>query len=263
MPYGLTNDRSPTAIANVVNGNFPATVNPVVGNGPGDISPIAYQLLNYKFPNGQYLIPSADGNTPTVNFPENAVVPGTALFKSDQAVANLDWNATAKDTVALKYYYQHDPTTAPYAYSSVAGFAQHLDAGSQVASITNTQTVRPNLSITETFGFIREKVYSTISQPFGPSPFGINTFGSPVFPGMTIVDNFGNKPITTPDARTSIQTAPIQRLLPTPRSRSGKVRRLKERSPGFSKIVSCLRQMPSGLSANIQSHSAAVILTRN
>ena len=192
VPYGLTNDRSPTAIANVVNGNFPATVNPVVGNGPGDISPIAYQLLNYKFPNGQYLIPSADGNTPTVNFPENAVVPGTALFKSDQAVANLDWNATAKDTVALKYYYQHDPTTAPYAYSSVAGFAQHLDAGSQVASITNTQTVRPNLSITETFGFIREKVYSTISQPFGPSPFGINTFGSPVFPGMTIVDDFGN-----------------------------------------------------------------------
>ncbi len=192
VPYGLTNDRSPTAIANVVNGNFPATVNPVVGNGPGDISPIAYQLLNYKFPNGQYLIPSADGSTPTVNFPENAIVPGTALFKSDQAVADLDWNATAKDTVALKYYYQHDPTTAPYAYSSVAGFAQHLDAGSQVASITNTQTVRPTLSITETFGFIREKVYSTISQPFGPVPFGINTFGSPVFPGITIVDDFGN-----------------------------------------------------------------------
>jgi hypothetical protein len=192
VPYGLTDDRSATALANVVNGNFPATVNPVVGNGPGDISPIAYALLNYKLPNGQYMIPSADGNTPTVNFPENAVVPGTALFTSDQAVANLDWNATPKDTVALKYYYQHDPTAAPYAYSSVAGFTQHLDAGSQVASITNTQTVRPNLSVTETFGFIREKVYSTISQPFGPSLFGINTFGSGVFPGITIVDDFGN-----------------------------------------------------------------------
>ena len=192
VPYGLTNDRSPTALANVVNGNFPATVNPVVGNGPGDISPVAYALLNYKLPNGQYLIPSADGNTPTVNFPENAVIPGTAIFKADQAVTNLDWNATRKDTVALKYYYQHDPTVAPYAYSSVAGFAQHLDAGSQVVSINNTQTLKPNLSLTETFGFIREKVYSTISQPFGPSLFGINTFGSNVFPGITIVDDFGN-----------------------------------------------------------------------
>jgi len=192
VPYGLTDDRSPTALANVVNGNFPATVNPVVGNGAGDINPIAYQLLNYKLPNGQFLIPSADGNTPTVNFPENAVVPGTAIFTADQVAANLDWNATSKDTVALKYYYQHDPTVAPYAYSNVAGFAQHLDAGSQVASITNTQTIRPNLSVTETFGFLREKVYSTISQPFSPSLFGINTFGSSVFPGITIVDDFGN-----------------------------------------------------------------------
>src|SRR6202166_2847454 len=205
VPYYLTNDRSPAALASVVNtttpttacptppcNNFPSTVNPVVGTAPGDISPVAFALLNYKLPNGQYMIPSADGNTPTTNFPENAVVPGTAFFTADQAVADVDWNATAKDTVAFKYYYQHDPTVAPYAYSSVAGFAQHLDAGSQVLSISNTQTLRPNLSVTEVLGFAREKVYSTVSQPFTPSQLGINTFGSNFFPGITIVDDFGN-----------------------------------------------------------------------
>jgi Carboxypeptidase regulatory-like domain len=192
VPAGLTDDRSPQGIAAAVNGNFPSSVNPVIGTAAGDINPVAYQLLNYKLPNGQYLIPSADGNTPTVNFPENAIIPGNAVFKADQAVSNLDWNASQKDTVSLKYFYQHDPTVAPYAYSSVAGFSQHLDAGSQVASIMNTQTLRPNLTVTETFGFIREKVYSTISQPFGPGAFGINTFGSSVFPGITIVDAFGN-----------------------------------------------------------------------
>jgi hypothetical protein len=195
VPAGLTDDRSPQGIANAVNGNVPesATIVPAVGNGAGEISPVAYQLLNYKLSNGQYLIPSADGNTPTVNFPENAVIPGTAIFKADQAAANIDYNASQKDTLSLKYYYQHDPTIAPYAYSSVAGFDQHLDAGSQVASIMNTQTLRPNLVVTETFGFIREKVYSTISQPFGPGAFGINTFGSSIFPGITIVDDFGNE----------------------------------------------------------------------
>jgi hypothetical protein len=205
VPAGLTNDRSAPALANVVTtntvtaacpnppcNNFPSSVNPVVGTAQGDISPVAFALLNYKLPNGQYLIPSANGNTPTVDFPENAVVPGTALFTADQAVADLDWNATSKDTVALKYYYQHDPTVAPYAYSSVAGFAQHLDAGSQVISINNTQTLRPNLSISETFGFIRQKVHSTVSQPFTPAQLGINTFGTNFFPGITIVDNFGN-----------------------------------------------------------------------
>src|SRR5208337_1239459 len=50
VPAGLTDDRSLTGLAAVVNGNFPATVNPVVDNTPGDISPVAYALLNYKLP---------------------------------------------------------------------------------------------------------------------------------------------------------------------------------------------------------------------
>ncbi len=189
VPFGLTDDRSPAALAAISNKQFGSNL-----TGNGDLSQIAVTLLQAKLPNGQFLIPSATStNPPSVNFPENAVVPGTAIFKADQLVADLDWNASAKDTVAFKYYYQHDPTIAPYAYSSVAGFSQHLDAGSQVFSIGNTQTLKPNLSVTETFGFIRQKVYSTISQPFTPKQLGIDTFGSNIFPGITIVDDFGNE----------------------------------------------------------------------
>src|SRR5208283_6092300 len=71
VPAGLTDDRSLTGLAAVVNGpgctnqagmaipcNFPssAVIQPVLGNGTGEISPQAYQLLNYKLPNGQFLI---------------------------------------------------------------------------------------------------------------------------------------------------------------------------------------------------------------
>ena len=209
VPPGLTNDRSAAALAALVNGNFPAsaTVNSTVGTATGDINPIAFGLLNYKLPNGQYLIPSAGTFTPTINFPENTFTTGTAYFLANQAVSNLDWIVNSKDTLALKYYYQHDPSIAPYAYSGSPGFTQHLDAGSQVASITNTQMITSNLSIAEVFGFIREKVYSTISQPFTPQQFSayvqsltglstsdstINTFGSTFFPGLSIVDNYGN-----------------------------------------------------------------------
>src|SRR5277367_2275763 len=221
VPPGLTDDRSPAALAALVNGvtspecptlpcNFSASapVNPVIGTGPGDISPIAYGLLNYKLPNGQFLFPSANCFGPTISFPENTFTQGTAYFRADQAVSYLDWIVNSKDTLALKYYYQHDPTIAPYAYSGSPGFTQHLDAGSQVASITNTQVVKSNLSIVEVFGFIREKVYSTLDQPFTPQQFGsyvqgltgasaadstINTFGSPFFPGISIVDDYGNQ----------------------------------------------------------------------
>jgi hypothetical protein len=222
VPNFLTDDRS---VAGLVNAAETTTVTPEcaappcpyfastlnspgsIGTGPGQINPIAYGLLNYKMKNGQYLIPSADGFTPTINYPENTYTQGTAYFRANQAVANLDFIATAKDTLALKYYYQHDPSVAPYAYSGVSGFTQKLDAGSQVASITNTQTLTPNFNIAESIGFLREKVFSSIGQPFTPQQFAtfvegltgasaadstINTFGSTFFPGITITDNFGN-----------------------------------------------------------------------
>ncbi len=200
-PFGLTDDRSAAALASVANNDaWGVPVNPVVatnpagGSGPTyNIDPVAYALLNYKLPNGQYLFPSANPNSlPTVNFPENVFLTQPAYFISDQAVTDLDYLATPKDTLSLKYYYQHDPTSAPFGFSSVQGFTQHLDAGSQVASITNTQSIRPNFSVAEVFGFIREKVYSTIAQPFTPGSVGINAFGSNVFPGITIVDDLGN-----------------------------------------------------------------------
>jgi Carboxypeptidase regulatory-like domain/TonB dependent receptor len=188
VPAGLTNDRSPQALVDVANANFGTSLT------TADISPVSLKLLNYKFANGQYLFPSANPNfTPTLNFPENVFLTQPAYFISDQAVTNLDYLATAKDTLALKYYYQHDPTTAPFGFSSFQGFDQHLDAGSQVASITNTQSLSPHFSIAETFGFIREKIYSTIAQPFTPQAMGINAFGSSVFPGITIADDFGNE----------------------------------------------------------------------
>jgi len=201
VPFGLTDDRSPAALAAVANNDgWGVPVNGVIGaNPPGgtgptfNIDPIAYALLNYKLPNGQYMIPSANPNfIPTVNFPENVFITQPAYFISDQAVADFDYLATPKDTLSFKYYYQHDPSTAPFGFSAFEGFTQHLDAGSQVASITNTQTLRPNLSVTERFGFIREKVYSTIGQPFTPQALGINAFGSSIFPGITIVDDMGN-----------------------------------------------------------------------
>ncbi len=71
---------------------------------------MAYALLNTKLPNGQYLFPSANPNfTPTVNFPENVFLTQPAYFISDQAVSDLDYLASPKDTLSLKYYYQHDP----------------------------------------------------------------------------------------------------------------------------------------------------------
>jgi hypothetical protein len=153
------------------------------------INSVAYNLFNAKV-NGQYLIPGATpGVVPSTTHPDNAFIPGRAYFISDQAVANLDYNAAQKDTVAAKYYLQHDPTTAPFGYSNVSGFPVHVDDGAHVFSIQNTYLAKSNLSTTQTLGFDRMKAYETQSQPFTPDSMGISgLFGSTFFPGISILN---------------------------------------------------------------------------
>lgn len=205
VPVGLSDtNRTPAGIASLVNTQYPnANFNTGGSLAPGDVDNTVVQLFNSPaLPGepGKWLIPndtSSAGLGPAQGY--DAFLPGTGRFDADLAVANLDYNATAKDTLSLKYFYQHDPSIAPYTYSSVPGFTEHLDSGAQVFSITNTYLLKPTLSTTETFGFIREKDWADNEQPFGPNaiPGGaygtgsINEFGSNYFPGISVVNVLG------------------------------------------------------------------------
>jgi Carboxypeptidase regulatory-like domain/TonB dependent receptor len=199
VPVGLSdNNRDAAGFANMINGTFPDTT-----LAASNIDNTALALFNSPALHGEpgkWLVPNDTGSaTMTAAHPYNAFLPGTGRFKADMAVANLDYNINSKDTLSLKYYYQHDPTLAPYAYSSVPGFTEHLDSGAQVFSIINTYLMKSNLSTTESLGFIREKTWVDNEQPFGPSaiPGGslgtvsINEFGSNYFPGVSIVNVLG------------------------------------------------------------------------
>ena len=199
VPVGLTDDRSASALASVTNNSFGTTLT------AANIDRTAQALFNSPaLPGepGKWLIPNdaRGGVAPTAQHIDNAFLPGTGRFTADLAVADLDYNATSKDTVALKYFYQHDPTVAPYAYSSVPGFSEHQDAGGQVFSLINSYLVKPNLSTTQTIGFLREKLWVDNEQPFGPDaiPGGsvgtasINVFGSKYFPGVSVYNVLGD-----------------------------------------------------------------------
>jgi len=204
VPVGLSDTtRTAGTFANIVNNQFGS------GLAAGNIDKTALALFNSPSlagEPGKWLVPNdcnagvCGSNNLSPSHPYDAVLPGTGRFKADMLVADLDYNATAKDTIALKYYYQHDPTLAPYAYSSVPGFTEHLDSGAQVFSINNTYLVKSNLSTTETLGFLRENNWADNEQPFGPKaiPGGtlgtvsINEFGSNYFPGVSIYNVLGN-----------------------------------------------------------------------
>jgi hypothetical protein len=201
VPVGLNDDnRNPSGLAGIVDAQYGTSLS----SNPKSIDQTVLALFNSPAVSGEpgkWLIPNDTGSANlSATHAYDAFLPGTGRFTSDQAVANLDFNWTPKDTVAVKYYYQHDPTVAPYAYSSVPGFTQQLDSGAQVFSINNSYLVKSNLSTTQTLGFGREKIYANNLQAFTPQaiPGGnygtaaINTFGSTYFPGISVVNVLGD-----------------------------------------------------------------------
>jgi hypothetical protein len=198
-PAGGPNARGPANLAHAANNNWTGNEGfsgITVNNFNAATNPVGYALFTAPaLPGeaGNYLIPSALPNAkPDVYSPYNAFLPGTSRFTSDQAVANLDWNVTSKDVLAAKYYYQHDPSSAPYAYSNVPGFTARMDTGSQVGSLNNVQTIGTSLSISETVGILREKAHATNDQAFGPTSVGMSGAFGNYFPGITINDAIGD-----------------------------------------------------------------------
>jgi hypothetical protein len=151
------------------------------------LDPVALAILQAKA-GGQFIIPSS--NAPKAESgeqPFNSFVKGTSSqFNADQVNANIDYNFSEKDRLAAKYYFQNDPTHIPFAVSSVLGFPQTMQAGSQLFSLDNTTVFTTNATWENRYGFIREIANATTSQSVTPSAVGLSLLGSPFFPGITI-----------------------------------------------------------------------------
>ncbi len=173
VPAGLTDDRSPAGLQPVLLG---------AGLTAGTaIDPVALHFFQTKLANGQYLIRTPVNQSAQVSF-----IGPASKFQADQANGNLNYNLSHKDSLAFKYYFQHDPTESPFSSTSLEGFPQKFNAGSQVYSIENTSILSPHLTWEQKFGFLRMNVASLTGQPFTPGDAGINLFGSQLLPGINV-----------------------------------------------------------------------------
>jgi hypothetical protein len=181
VPLHLTDDRSPAALVNVAQQDFGKTIQ------ASQIDPAAMKLLNFKIGNN-YLIPSAQITDPVLaaRLLYDVILQAPATFFTNQGVGNLDYNFNSKDRLSAKYFFQSNPTASPFADSNTAGFASSVDAGSQTFTLANTTILRPNLTWEQKAGIVRSLDYKFTAQPASPLDLGINSFGSTVFPGISI-----------------------------------------------------------------------------
>ena len=182
VPITLTNDRSVTGILNMYNSDF----NPKTPLVASQLSPVSVALLQAKTTGGGYLIPTPTvTNLSTASFlGYDALVQGPNVqARVQQANGNVDYMISDKDRLAVKYYFQTDPTSTPFSSGVDAlGFPQKLSSGGQVASLDNTLILAPTMTWTQRIGFTREKAYAGTTDTLSPSQFGINLPSNSSFP---------------------------------------------------------------------------------
>jgi hypothetical protein len=162
----LTNDRSAAALGAEFCG--PQLYKQTFAGGAqvacdgSNINPVALKLLNFKLPNGQYLIPTPQLIQQTAN---NGPV-GLSIFSlpstftEDQYIANVDYVINSKNTLSGKFFGSRDPELLNFTYANTPGSGAQDNFQNRDFSVKLATTLRPTLLNEFRFGFTRN--YGTL-----------------------------------------------------------------------------------------------------
>ena len=115
VPPGLSdNNRTAQGLADLANTDFSTvgcgtgTNPPCLNIQPSQISQQALSIMTTKAPGGSWWIPNF-GTTNPDQGGDTTVLGPKSHFSADQVNGNVDYNFSAKDRLAAKYYVQNDP----------------------------------------------------------------------------------------------------------------------------------------------------------
>ena len=170
---GLTNDRSTATLMKIF--------------GVPSIDPISLQLLNLRFPNGQFLIPT----------PQNAEgrVTGTALstYHEEQFNTNLDYRVGAKDLFTAKFFSAHAPVFTALSGSyfgtpaSLPGFGTFINVDNRVLSLQEIHTFSPTAVNEVRFGYSLIRHDEVSQEAVKDSSLGIQRSTASQYPGLPLI----------------------------------------------------------------------------
>ena len=104
----LTNDRTPAALGKLFGGMTGALGGVAVQPDGSNINPVALALLNFKLPDGAYLIPTPQTVNPGLPFATQGFSAFTepCHFNEDQFVTNVDYLTTEKSKISGRFFFR-------------------------------------------------------------------------------------------------------------------------------------------------------------
>ena len=179
----LTDDRSASTLGQEFAGQSGVLGGVGVAADGSNINPVALALLNFKYPNGSYAIPSPPNGSGALT------VSTPAQYREDQLSVNLDHNVSAKNQLAGRYFYSRAPFTEPFSPfgANLVGWGTTETDRNHMFVLSDTHAFNPNLINVARFGFMRFRGLAQIAQPISAADVGIATpSGLPEIPGISV-----------------------------------------------------------------------------
>jgi len=157
-----------------------------------NINPAALGLLNFKFANGQYAIPSPQTLLPSA--PDQLPVGEStfsipAKYREDQYTGNIDAILSAKNQVSARFFYSRAKTDEPFSPfgANVPGWGTNELDQNTMFVLSDTHVFNPALVNVARVGYMRFDGFAVIAQPINAADVGMATpSGLPQTPGLAI-----------------------------------------------------------------------------
>jgi Carboxypeptidase regulatory-like domain/TonB dependent receptor len=176
----LTNDRSRAALGMLFAGMTGALGGTAVKSDGSNINPVAMALLNFKLPDGTFLIPTPQTLDPTKPFAAQGVsfLSQPCHFDEDQFLTNVDYVGSQTSRIAARFFFSDDnqlvtfPGNAIDMVGNIPGFGGASNSGPRVLSLSHTYT--PSSWLNETrIGYVRLRTSTVSEAPFKWSDIGV------------------------------------------------------------------------------------------
>src|SRR5438552_9510232 len=151
------------------------------------IDPISLKLLNFKLPNGQFLIPT----------PQTASgrATGTALstYHEEQFNTNLDYHINPNDFITSKFFFAHAPLFSALSGSnfgrpsSVPGFGTFINVDNRVLSVQEIHTFSSTAVNEARFGYSFLRHDEVPQESVQDSLIGIQRSTADQYPGLPLI----------------------------------------------------------------------------
>jgi hypothetical protein len=177
----ITNDRSAAALGKLFGGMSGALGGVAIQPDGSNINPVALELLNFKLPDGSYLIPTPQ----TVNSAKPFASQGFSRisepcdYDADQFLANVDYIPSAKSHFSLRSLwidssqFVNFPGNGLNPSGNLPGFPSNVSNDFGVISLSHTYAFSSGWLNQARFGYVRTYGNTTAQAPFSWSDLGV------------------------------------------------------------------------------------------